>query len=71
MDLDTAKHLMDRINAVSVIFATLSRDIDRLDEPERSQLMRGLGQTMGEMYVELIRPIGRHYPHLDPANSQR
>lgn len=70
MDLDTAKKLMDQINSASAIFATLSRDIDQLNEPERSQLMQGLGKTMGEMYFELIYPIGLQHPILNPANSQ-
>ena len=69
MDVDTAEALMDRINLVSVLFAALSRDIDQLDEPERSELMRGLGKTMGEMYFELIRPICREHPSLDPGKS--
>lgn len=71
MDFDTAKKLMDQINSASVIFSTLSQDIDQLNEPERSQLMQGLGKTMGEMYLQLIYPIGLQYPDLNPANAKK
>jgi hypothetical protein len=70
MDFDTAKKLMDQINSASAMLAALSQDIDQLSEPERGRLMLGLGKTMGEMYLELIYPIGLQYPVLNPAHSQ-
>lgn len=65
MDFDTAKNLMEKIRAADAIFAALSRDIDKLSEPERTDIMRGLGFTMAEMYDRLIKPIGLQYPGLD------
>ena len=71
MDIDSAKKLVARIDSASAIFAALSQDIDLLAEPERSQLMQGLGKAMGEMYLGLIYPIGLQYPSLDPARSHK
>jgi len=64
----TRLHEMDQRNSASAIFAALSQDIDLLAEPEHGQLMLGLGKTMGEMYLELIYPIGLQHPVLDPVH---
>jgi len=69
MDFDTAKHLMEKIRAADAMFAALSHDIDKLGEPERTELMRGLGSTMAEMYDRLIKPIGLQHPALDPVQT--
>ena len=69
MDFDTAKHLMDKIRAADAIFAALSHDIDKLGEPERTEMMRGLGCTMAEMYQRLIQPIGLQHASLDPVRT--
>ena len=67
MEFDTARNLMEKIKAADSIFAALSHDIDKLSEPERTEIMRGLGATMAEMYDRLIRPIGLQHPGLDPV----
>lgn len=71
MDLKTAEILMAHINAASVAFADLSHAIEKLDEPERRLFKLGLGKTMGELYLELIYPIGLQHPHLDSASSHK
>lgn len=70
MDFGTAAHLMNKIRAADAILAALSHDINKLSEPERTELMRGLGSTMAEMYERLIDPIGRQHPSLDPVKTQ-
>ena len=69
MEFDTARNLMEKIRAADAIFAALSHDIDKLSEPERTEIMRGLGATMAEMYDRLIRPIGLQHPSLDPVTT--
>ena len=71
MDLDTAKELMAHINAASSSFSDLSHAIDKLDEHERVKFKLGLGKAMGELYLELIYPIGLQHPELDPANLHK
>jgi len=46
MDFSTAKDLMEKIRAANAILAALSHDVDKLSEPERTDIMRGLGATM-------------------------
>lgn len=36
------------------------------DGEEKSDLMRALGDLMGHVYVDLMRPVIRQYPELDP-----
>lgn len=69
MEFDTARNLMEKIRAADAIFAGLSHDIDKLSEPERTEIMRGLGSTMAEMYDRLIKPIGLQHPSLDPVKT--
>lgn len=69
MDFSTAKYLMEKIRAADATFAALSYDINKLSEPERTEMMRGLGFTMAEMYDRLIKPIGLQHPSLDPVKT--
>lgn len=71
MEFDTARTLMEKIMAADAIFAALSHDINKLNEPERTEIMRGLGSTMGEMYDRLIKPIALQHPRLDPLATPR
>ena len=34
--------------------------------PEKEQLRYALGNLMGTLWLDLMRPIVREYPHLDP-----
>jgi hypothetical protein len=71
MDYETAKNLMDQITIISRSLAELSESVDKISEPDRSKLMQGVGKTMGELYLELIYPIGMQYPDLNPVNKHK
>jgi hypothetical protein len=36
------------------------------DQEEQKRLRRPLGQVMQSVWIELMQPIVREYPHLDP-----
>lgn len=69
MEIETARSLMEKLRAADAILAALSHDIDKLSEPERTELMRGLGSTMAVLYERLIEPIGIQHPSLDPVKT--
>jgi hypothetical protein len=69
MDFGTAKELMEKIMSANAILVALSHDIDKLSEPERTDIMRGLGSTMWELHDRLVRPIGLQHPSLDPFST--
>jgi len=64
-------------SAAEALMATLSRIGEALNEanrivsehstsPEKEHLRRGLGTMMDGLWVDLMWPIARQYPHLDP-----
>jgi hypothetical protein len=60
---------MQKIRAADAIFAALSHDINKLSEPERTEIMRGPGFTMAEMYGRLNKLIGLQLPSLDAVDT--
>jgi len=45
--------------------------IDQIaSEDERRQFRRGLGEVMNQIYIDLMRPIIRQYPDLDPDKEK-
>jgi hypothetical protein len=48
------------LNEAAALIATLP------DQEEQKRLRRPLGQVMQSVWIELMQPIVREYPHLDP-----
>jgi hypothetical protein len=40
------------------------------NDTERKQFRRGIGELMSRVYAELMLPIVREYPDLDPDKTQ-
>lgn len=46
---------------------TVAENIERVDvEAEKLELRRGIADMMGALYTDLMRPIIRTHPELDP-----
>ena len=70
MDKTTAKRLLnlylkvgDPLNEAILIIGTLP------DVEEQKQLRRSIGELISTVYIDMIRPIVREYPDLDPDRS--
>jgi hypothetical protein len=70
MDKSTARELMrlylkagEPLNEATEIIGKLP------DAEEQKRLRRPIGKLMSNVYIELIRPIVREYPDLDPDRS--
>jgi hypothetical protein len=48
------------LNEAAALIGTLP------DQEEQKRLRRPLGQVMQSVWIELMQPIVREYPHLDP-----
>lgn len=67
MKKDAAEVLMQQLLALSQAMDQVCAAIDRVDgEDEREQLRRGMSGMLADVYTELMRPIIRQFPELDP-----
>jgi len=67
MDKDTAKALMDEYLALGAATSRATEVAKRLtDQTEREAVLRSIGSIMNIVYVELMRPIIKQHPELDP-----
>ncbi|MDZ4693097.1 hypothetical protein [Terricaulis sp.] len=71
MDETTAAKLSGELKKIVEGFNLLSElSMSIPDEAERIRFRRALGQLMVVADTDLIRPIARQYPHLDPVESK-
>ena len=67
MDRKTAELLMKELLALSRPLNSATAIVDKIaDEEERNKLRREIGEVMGSLYANLMLPIIRQYPDLDP-----
>ena len=67
MDRSTAENLMAVLTRIGDALNDAESIISALPPgPERERLRRALGNLMGSLWLDLMRPIVREYPHLDP-----
>ena len=67
MDKTLAKSLIDQFLALSEPLNTATELTEKIaDTQERETVRRGLGNIMGLVYTDLMRPIIEQFPELDP-----
>lgn len=67
MDRETAVQLMRVYSQLSEPFNLATEIIGKLpDEEEQKRLRRPLGQMMADVWTELMLPIVKQFPELDP-----
>ncbi|MBI3900351.1 MAG: nuclear receptor NHR-99 [Gammaproteobacteria bacterium] len=70
MDRKTAEQLMKNFVALTgPLNAATSLANNIADKDEQSAVRREIGKVMGRIYTELMTPIIRQYPDLDPDKS--
>ena len=71
MDKKTAKELIETFVGLDASFSKaseLTRNIE--DKDEQIKFRQSLGEIIGDIYTELIIPIIRQYPELDPEKDK-
>ena len=69
MDRSVAELLMKDMLAMSEPLNSITILCERIgDTEERKTFRRGVGQLMDKLYADLMLPIIRQYPDLDPDN---
>src|SRR5438128_1815110 len=64
---DIAELLIKELLAMGQPLISATQLIDQIaSKDERRQFRRGLGEVMDQIYIDLMRPIIRQYPDLDP-----
>ncbi len=67
MDRAIGERLMERLLALTAPLNDAVALIEQIgDERQRLELRRGIGEVMGRVYTDLMVPIIREYPDLDP-----
>lgn len=67
MDRNLAAALMEQLVALSAPLNALTELSFQIpDAEERSALRKAVGGVMGIVYTDLMRPLIRQYPDLDP-----
>lgn len=67
MKKDSAEALMTKLLELSQAMDDVCSLIDKLDsEEEKKELRRGMSGMLADVYTELMRPIIRRFPELDP-----
>jgi len=67
LNKDSAEVLMKELLELSEAMNQVCILIDGLEsEEERKELRRGMSGMLADVYTELMRPIIRQFPELDP-----
>ena len=67
MDRETAESLMASLLKLSEPLNSATHAINRIsDKEEQAKARRVIGEIMNKTYTELMMPIIRQYPDLDP-----
>jgi len=66
MTEDIASEVIKAAFALDRAFGELDIAVSRIpDESERAKFARSLGDLVGRVNDDFVRPIARQYPHLD------
>ena len=69
MDRDTAAELIDHYMRICAELNQMTHIIGALpDSDEQKRLRRPVGEIGASLYVDLIVPLLKQYPDLDPDN---
>jgi len=67
MHKDVAEQLMDKLHQLGALLNQMADLVEPIDDPaERRMLLTGLGELMGRSFTDVMLPIIRQYPELDP-----
>ena len=67
MDKNLAEQLMNKLHSLDAPINDAVELVEQIpDEDERKRFRKGLGEMMGHIYTDLMIPILRQYPDLDP-----
>ena len=67
MEKETAKKIMVSLERLGEALNDLATEIEKIkDIEEKKRYRRGVGELMGMSYTDIMRPIIREYPELDP-----
>lgn len=66
MNYIVAKDLMEKIMELNTSVNEVILKIDKIDKEERKHYDTAIADIMGTIYIELMIPIIREYPDLDP-----
>lgn len=70
MDRNLAELLMKELLAMNGPLNSATHLSGRIDsEDERRQFRGGLAEVMNHIYIDLMRPIIKQYPDLDPDSG--
>ena len=71
MDRRVAEMLMKDLRALSEPLNSAAALIEQIsDKDEQILLRRGIGELMGRIYTDLMIPILKQYPEMDPDEEQ-
>ena len=67
MEKETAKKIMVSLERFGEVLNGLAAEIEKIkDIEEKKKYRRGVGELMGRSYTDIMLPIIREYPELDP-----
>jgi len=67
LDKTAAANLMNKLLELSTSMNTVAALIEKIDdEKQKLILRRGIADLMGAVYTDLMRPIIREHPELNP-----
>lgn len=67
MEKNTAEELIKLILETDPIFAKVSEVTRQIEDSDEQSLIRqGVGDVIGRLYTEVMMPILKQYPELDP-----
>jgi hypothetical protein len=71
MDKNVAKLLMKKLLEVGGSLSSVTLLVNEIDDKdEQKHLRKSIGEIMSRLYTELMVPIIREYPDLDPDKKQ-
>jgi hypothetical protein len=71
MERRVAELLMAQLSQLDRPLNAATQITDQIvDGAERKQFRRGIGEIISKVYTELMRPIVREYPDLDPDKGK-
>lgn len=70
MRKDEAFTILDKLNGMHEAMEEVARAIEEIaDESERNEMRRAIADLIGRSHTDLMAPISRQYPGLDPDSD--
>ena len=70
MEKEIAKKIMDDLKRLEEVLNGLLANIENIQNIEENKKFRsGVGELIGRSYTDIMRPIIREYPELDPDKN--